>query len=71
MKLQQTQCMISKGKSTFYNVKGNNACISTELANLIHDKVEKNQVLRIDAIEKEEKQIELDEDKEKTPMRHC
>ena len=50
-------------------VNKDKACISTELANLIYDKVEKNQELRIENTQetlskpdKEEQQIELDKE---------
>ena len=49
-KLQQTQCKNSKGKSTFCVVNSDKAFISTELADLMYGKVEKNQVLGIDYI---------------------
>ena len=45
-KLQQSQYMHRTGKSTFCIVNSDKTCISNELANLIYDKEEKNQVLR-------------------------
>ena len=45
--------MNNGGKSTFCILNCNKACISTELANLIYDRVGKNQVLRIETIEQE------------------
>ena len=49
-KLQQNHCINNRGKSTICIVNSNKACISTELANSIYDKVEKNQVFRIKII---------------------
>ena len=37
--LQQTQCMRSKGKSTFCIVNTDTLCISSEMADLKFDKV--------------------------------
>ena len=62
----------NRGRSTCCTVNSNNACISTELANLIYDKVENNDVLTIETVkqelgkpEKKEQQIELDDEEEK------
>ena len=40
-------------KSAFCIVNSNEACISTDVANLIYSKVEKNQVLRIETIKQQ------------------
>ena len=40
-------------KSNFHNINSNKAYISTELANLIYDKVKKNQVLGLATIHHE------------------
>ena len=70
-KLQQIQSMNSEGKSTFCIVNSDMACISTELANLIYDKSEKNKVLRMETIQQElvksekvEQQIELNKEQD-------
>ena len=73
-----TQCMNSKGKLTFYIVNSDKACISTELADLIYDNIERNQVLRIETIkqelckpEKEEQMmVRYNEKQEKNPRRY-
>ena len=55
----------------FCIVDSDKACISTKLANLIYDLVEKNQVFRIKTVQQEfckpekKEQIELDEEQEK------
>ena len=50
--LQQNHYMNNRGKPSLCIVI-RHACISPELANLIYDKVEKNQVLRIKTIKQE------------------
>ena len=45
--------MNNRGKSTFCIVNSNKACISTELANLIYDEVEKYQVHRTRTMKQE------------------
>ena len=64
--------MNNRGKSSFCTVNSNKACIWTELANLLYNKVENNDVLRIETIEqklwkpeKREQQLELDKKQEK------
>ena len=52
-KLQQTQSMDSECKPTAYIANSGKACISGELADLINDKLEKNQVFRIETIQQE------------------
>ena len=52
-KLQDTQCMNNKGESTFCIANSDKACISTELADLIYEKVETNWVFRIETIQQE------------------
>ena len=49
----QIQCIRSKGKPTFCIVNSDMACIPTDLASLIHNKAEKNHVLRIGTIQQE------------------
>ena len=60
--------MNNRSKSTFCIVNSNKVCVSTQLVNLIYDKVERNQVLRIETIkqelcklEKKESQIKIDD----------
>ena len=64
--------MNNGGKLTFCIVNSNKACVTTELAKLIYNKVEKNWVLRTETIkqelkkpEKKEQEVELDEKQEK------
>ena len=45
--------MNSKGKPIFCIVNSDKACISTELADLIYDKIEKDQALRIEIIQQD------------------
>ena len=52
-KLQQNHCMDISGKSPFCVISSNRACLSTLLANLIYDKIEKKQVLRKETIKQE------------------
>ena len=66
--------MNNRGKSTFCVINSDKLCISTDLANLIYDRVEKNQLLRIKTLkqelckpEKNEQQIELEEKQGKNP----
>ena len=46
--IQQTQAWIVKVSQAHYIVNRDKACISSKLADLIYNKVEKNQVLRIE-----------------------
>ena len=60
--------MNSKVKPIFSIVRSDKACISTELAGLIYDKVERNQLLSIETIQQELRkpkkgeEMELDEE---------
>ena len=45
--------MNSEGQATAYIANSGKACISTELADLIHDKVQKNQTHKIGTIQQE------------------
>ena len=73
IELQQTQYMTSKGKSIVCFVHSDKACISTEVAKLIYDKVEKNQVVRTKIMQQElcrlrsKEEMELDEVQEQNP----
>ena len=51
IRLQKVQCISSKGKSSFCIINSHKTCISTEVADLIYDKVEKNQVPRIETMQ--------------------
>ena len=56
--LQHNHCINNKGKSSFCivnsnSVNSNKTCITTELANLIYNKVENNEILRIKTIKQE------------------
>ena len=73
-RLQQNHCMKNRDKSNFCIVDSNKACISADLANLIYDKEEKNQVLGIETkkqelciLEKREQKIKLDKEQDKSP----
>ena len=64
-------------KATAYTENSDKAYFSSMLADLIYDKVEKNQVLRIKTIQQDLNKLEvrgkqeLDEEQEKIPMKHC
>ena len=51
--------MDNRNKSYFCDVNTDKACILTELANLIYNKVEKNQVHGIETIQHELCQLEV------------
>ena len=66
--------MKKRGKSNFCIVNSNKECASNKLANSMHNKVEKNQVLSLETIkqelcktEKREGQRELDMEQENNP----
>ena len=76
-RLQQAQCMSIECKAIAYIGNSGKVCISSVLADVICDKVQRNQVIRIETIQEikhtrgKRRRVDMDEEQENSSMRNC